>query len=324
MISIVVPTNRIGGLDVLFDSLERQTCRDFELVLVDNIHQYRAELVAERAKQYSFPVVHVPPRENPFPKVCYCRTMNTGILHASGSALLYLCDYCWLAPDAVETHADFQERVGAPFFADFAYTEFPEPACKRYCHDVHPESDPHLHTKNLKEVTRRYKEGLDKGWFSKHMWSVFKEPVDDAFRLPLELGEDGKPLTHYKLDIRGELASQEAPFPDYNFCCFKNESFPLELLLEMNGHDEDYDQSHGWQDQEFSYRLREMGISWWHAPHDKGEVRCVNPRKWLNVKEMPSMWKFNMALCDHLKPPTAAPVNHDFSLREMRDGLHGS
>jgi hypothetical protein len=55
-ISIVMPTNRVGGLDLLFKSLENQTFKNFELVLVDSLYKHRKDLVSEKAKQYSFKV----------------------------------------------------------------------------------------------------------------------------------------------------------------------------------------------------------------------------------------------------------------------------
>jgi glycosyltransferase involved in cell wall biosynthesis len=53
-ISIIMPTMRIGGLGVVFDSLEKQEFRDFELVIADNIYEYRKDIVKEKAKQYSY------------------------------------------------------------------------------------------------------------------------------------------------------------------------------------------------------------------------------------------------------------------------------
>ena len=49
-LSIVVPTMRVGGLNILFDALAAQRFTDFELVLVDGLRGKRAARVAEEAR----------------------------------------------------------------------------------------------------------------------------------------------------------------------------------------------------------------------------------------------------------------------------------
>ena len=316
MISIIIPTNRVGGLDVVFDSLEQQTERDFELVLVDNIYKYRRELVAEKAKQYSFPVRHIEPRDNPFPRVCYCRTMNTGVAHARGDIVVYQCDYTWFSPRTVFYHRTWQHVYPGPLLLDMSYTYLPKlkPGfpTDRFVHHIDPPDDAQGFTDSLNEATRLYIDALDRGELDEFMWSIFDEPLtqEKAWSLPIE-------SVHYK-------NAAEGPFQDYNYCCFKNESFPTELVLKMNGHDEDYDESHAWQDSEFSYRLREDGVKWSCGARFTGETRCINPRKILNVKTMPKIWLYNKFLCDDIKSADKhLPVNPGFSLREWREKTLG-
>lgn len=309
-LSVIIPTNRIGGLDVLFNGLEHQTNKNFELVLVDALYKYRRELVREKAAQYSFPIVHIPPRDNPFPDVCYCRTMNTGVAASCGDVLLYLCDYSWCGPDAVEAHLEFYGREKKPLALDFAYTVLPDlnPRFEPFVHKVGPEVDAMGHTESLNANTAEYVAMLDAGRLDWAMWSIFASDVTSHAKVW------SLPMTHphYR-------QLQESPLDDYNYCCFKNESFPAELILEMNGHDEDYDRSHGWQDSEFSYRTREEGVVWWSGPRARGEVRCLNPRGILNIKRMADPWLSNKALCYEIKPARAGmQVNPHLNLREMR------
>jgi len=313
MISVLVPTNRIGGLDVLFDSLACQTDGNFELVLIDNIWRYRRELVADKCAdaKYPFRVKHIEPRDNPFPKVCYCRTMNTGIEHAAGETLLYLCDYCWLGDDVIATHAEIQGRHRGPLLLDFAYTPLPKlkQEFRPFVHTLNPEADPAAFTEELDRVTAEYVEALESGSLDSLMWSIFEEsPTDQKAVWDL-----GVTHTHYK-------NAEEGAFTDWNYCCFKNESFPTELMVNMNGHDEDYDTSHGWQDSEFSYRLKHIGLGWWCGTRFQGEIRCLNPREVLNIKQQPNIWQYNKYLCDHYKrADKALPVNPDWSIRERRE-----
>lgn len=313
MISVIIPTNRVGGLDVVFDSLETQVDRDFELVLVDNLYRYRRELVAEKAKAYSFPVTHIEPRDNPFPRVCYCRTMNTGVAHARGSILLYQCDYTWMSPECLAWHSKWQEMFRGPVAVDMAYTSLPQlmsgfPA-GRFLHKVDPTAANAVEfMQSTNEATADYVDCLDRGKLDQFLWSIFAERLtyERVWSLPIE-------SVHYKNTSAGV-------FDDYNYCAFKNESFPTDLVLDMNGHDEDYDLSHAWQDSEFSYRLRERGVKWHCGCRCTGETRCINPRSILSVKRIEQPFLWNKLLCDVLKPAAEKmPVNPGFSLREMRE-----
>lgn len=310
-LSILVPTNRIGGLDVLFNSLAAQTNKNFELVLIDNIYRYRRDLVKERTKNSPFPIKHIEPRDNPFPDVSYCRTMNTGVTHARGDLLLYLCDYCWLGSDVVEAHLEFYGRRKQALALDFAYTQLPRlhDSFRPYVHKVDPTHDALLHTQSLNESTEQYVEDLRAGKLTDLLWSIFAKEVTTQ----AEVWSLGMTHAHYRhLD--------EHTLSDYNYCCFKNESLPTEMVLELNGHDEEYDRSHGWQDSEFSYRMREYGVPWWSGPRARGEVRCLNPREVLNIKRLPDQWLSNKQLCDETRRASKRlPVNPSFSLREMRE-----
>lgn len=314
-LSILCPTNRIGGLDVLFNSLAQQSNKNFELVLIDNIYRFRRDIVKERTKNAPFAIKHIEPRDNPFPDVSYCRTMNTGVAHAKGDLLLYLCDYCWLGPDVVEAHLDFYSRCHRALALDMAYTQLPplHPAFRPYVHTVDPTHDALRHTQSLNESTERYVDDLRTGQLEPLLWSIFADDVtshEQVWKL-------GMTHAHYRhLDERA--------LDDYNYCCFKNESIPTEVVLELNGHDEEYDRSHGWQDSEFSYRMREYGIPWWSGPRARGEVRCLNPREVLNIKRLPDQWLSNKLLCDDTRRAgLRLPVNPGFSLREMREEMLG-
>ena len=309
-LSIIIPTNRIGGLDILFDSLEQQSTSDFELILVDNIYRYRKDVVADMAKRYTFDFLHIPPREDPFPHVAYCQTMNTGLVHARHPFVLYLCDYVWLGKKTVEKHLGYQACYPAPLLADFAYTTLPslKSSFTPYVHEVGPEVCKDRHTSSLNEVSRRYHADLEAGKLRDLLWSIFS----DSPRSDREVWDMGTTHTHYKNTSEGE-------FPDYNYCCFKNESFPTELMLTMNGHDEDYDKSHAWQDSEFSYRLRHMGIKWHNLARYEGEARCMNPRDVLNIKVMDEPFGYNEKLCNVTKrADKQVPVNPHLDLRQMR------
>lgn len=307
MISVIVPQNRIGGLDLLFTSLAAQTYRDFELILVDNIKAWRSKWCfsafapAEDCDIPSFS--HIAPIPNDFPAARYCRTVNSGIAHAHGDTIVMLCDYSFLAPGCLATHAACQAANPGPTHLDYNYSALPElkPGLPFYG-QKHPPESPH-YLEELRVTTEHYVNALDSGQLDPFMWSIFAETPTEESVLALPVEHKHRPCT---LREPG----------DWNFCSFKNESFPTELLLEMNGLDEKLDQSHTYQDLEFSYRLRERGIPWHNGPPETGMVTVVNPRKVLNVKTMEKPIAANKAYTDG--KDYRAMVNPSWSLRSWR------
>lgn len=315
MISVIVPTNRIGGLDVLFGSLAAQTEKDFELILVDSIAKWRPRYPHDWSERpETFDYKQIEPRDNPFPWVAYCRTVNSGIAHARGETIVLLCDYSWLHPRCLETHAECQKKNPGPTHLDYNYSALPKlkegfPGYHQGGFD--PGSDPRRYDELLNETTDRYVADLESGRLDPFMWSLFEEPLTEESISALDVTHRHRPCATRKAD-------------DWNWCSFKNESFPTELFLELNGLDEAYDESHCYQDQETSYRLRERGIPWNNGPVETGMVTVVNPRPVLNVKKLRQPFGYNADLCFmHRKAENRLPVNPEFSLREWRERMAG-
>ena len=101
-VSIVTATSRLGGLDVLAATVERQTFRDFEVILVDYWWEERHGLLdLDRIPN----LVHVPPRLGRWREMSDAHNAwNTGLALARGNVVCFLSDY-WLAhPRYVEDH----------------------------------------------------------------------------------------------------------------------------------------------------------------------------------------------------------------------------
>jgi len=308
MISVITPTNRVGGLDVLFAGLKAQTYRDFELILVDNIYAFRDHSF-EFGRNFAdhmddWPSYVMPTRDNAFPATAYCRSVNTGIEQARGETIVLLCDYSWLSPRCLETHAELQKKRPGPLHLDYDYCALPKLHSEfpGYHQTGVPESELEAATN---AATDRYVADLEAGKLARFMWSIFEEP----FTSP-----EGLEVTY-----RHRPCSTRKP-GDWNWVSCKNESFPTELFLEMNGFDEAYDESHCYQDLEFSYRLRERGIEWQNGPPETGMVTVVNPRPVLNVKRLGKPIAHNKRLCELTRAAgLRLPVNPEFSLRERRE-----
>lgn len=305
MISVVVPQNRIGGLDVLADSLLRQTHRDFELILVDCIHPYRSHL--------SFPlglkVTWLDPGCDAEFHPTYMKSLNVAIEHARGDTVLFLPDFAWMHPDCLAVHAEAQKRTPGPVTLDYRYVEMPplKPGVPSYREAVSGTRElANEYSRQTNDIAKRYRADLDAGKLDDFMWSIFAEPVTQATIDTLRVELEQKPSA-------ADLAT------DWNWCSLKNESVPTELLLDMNGFEEEYDASHGWQDSSFSYRLRARGIRWHHGGPG-GMVSVVNPRAWSNIKSLREPLYYNHDLCfGSRRAELGLPVNPGFSLRRRRE-----
>lgn len=255
-ISVVVPTMRVGGLDILFTGLHGQTFKDFELVLVDGLYDKRKDIV--QAAKRDFNVKHVAPINNPFPINSFCRYANTGLVHARGQIVVFLVDYTWLPPNALEQHVKFHtghsvtEPVGLMCPHQYLATPALDPDFKPYGHDD----------------TDIYAADCASGKLDSVMWSIFNKEwrTDLTPELP--------PDTMYGADPKLGLPAGSL-LPSYFHG--KNESIRLEHALAINGWDEDLDGTHGWQDSDFSDRLAiKLGIQWTIVPHNIAYI--VNPR----------------------------------------------
>ncbi len=304
MISVIVPQNRIGGLDVLADSLLRQTHQDFELILVDCIHPYRSHL--------SFPlglkVTRLDPGSDAEFHPNYMRSLNMAIEHARGDTVLFLPDFAWVHPDCLAAHAEAQKRTPGPVCLDYDYRVMPptKPGLPNYRETVSgTRATAEEYSRETNENAKRYRADLDAGRLDDFMWSIFAEPLTEESVRALKIEHRHRPSG-------ANLAT------DWNWCSLKNESVPTELLLDMNGFEEEYDASHGWQDSSFSYRLRARGIRW-HSGRT-GMVSVVNPRAWSNIKSLREPLYYNHDLCfGSRRAELGLPVNPGFSLRARRE-----
>lgn len=257
-ISIICPTMRVGGLDVLFDSLRAQTFTDFELVLVDGLRPLRAEIVTEEARNRFLRVVHVEPEPNPFPRAAYCACANAGLRAASGEVALFVVDYTHLPPGAVAKHAEFHRRADRHQGLMLPH---------RY---VHLEVDKHFPRYGADEVEMYVNDLLH---LKKFIWSIGRVQLDVPAQ-PHRV-HDG---TLAQPDADPKLRASKGPVDPLWFHA-KNESVRLDVALETGGFCEELDGSHGWQDSEFADRLSlAHGVKWYVDPDPQTVALITNPR----------------------------------------------
>lgn len=258
--SVVLPTMRVGGLDIVVDGLRGQTFRDFELVVADGLHSRRhPHLRREMGKAggFGFPVTHAEPLSNPFPRSAFCRYANTALAHARGRYAYFVTDYTWLPPNALERHAAF-------------HAEAKGPAMLMCPHEYHvlPGIAPRFPRYEQGEI-ERYVRDVESGWLDPLMWSILMEPFagTNAAELlvdPIYGGADPK-------------NREPAGWTGKHFFHAKNESCPMADVVAVNGWDESLDGTHGWQDSELAGRLEaQRKMKFYLDPSIV--ARIVNPR----------------------------------------------
>jgi len=312
LVSVIVPTNRVGGLDLVFDSLKDQTFKDFELIISDGIYKHRKDVVAEQASGIKYK--HVEPFDNPFPLNSYCRTVNTALAHAEGELVVLFSDYTWVDPDCLLKHVKFHEKhdkvaVSSPhrYLALPPVHESAAFACYGPV-DMLDTAD-HVFEGFEKSGMDSYVKDLENGKFSEIMWSLFEEPAQ-----PLTLPEDGNPVC--PRDVK--LSVPTGPV-DPTICFLKNDSIPLKYLLELNGIDEELDGAHGYQDFDVSFRLiAKFGVTWYC---DSSNVALIpNPRSVFRMRSRERSNHSNRAIFES-KQATGFPTPNNWSLKQRRAEL---
>ncbi|MCA1979122.1 MAG: glycosyltransferase family 2 protein [Thiobacillus sp.] len=108
-LSLVMATlGRTAEIDRCVDSLAAQTCRDFELIVVDQNPDDRLVPVLARARALGLECRHLRQSE---PNQCLAR--NTGVEASRGGIVAFPDDDCWYEPDVVErVLTRFEEQHG--------------------------------------------------------------------------------------------------------------------------------------------------------------------------------------------------------------------
>ena len=260
-VSVTLGSSRPGGIDVSFYGLARQTYRDWELVFVDaRYHRRHAQVLdawdracAEAGTRV--PLIHVPNHRNQSsPWQVNCAGFNTGFMLAAGENVVMLLDYGWCPPDWLERHVRAHEGGRRIVLAPHDYR--PLPAVR-----TRDGAPPWLfyegHIGRSPEAILAERDRYDE-------ISIFAEPFD-----PQKLGDSSAPP-----HCDPKMFMPEGPIAGMPFHT-KNESFPTDVALDVNGMDEHFDRMGGPGDPEFGYRLERAGLQPWltHAV-----VACPNPR----------------------------------------------
>ena len=119
-ISVIAPTYRPGGIDILLAGMRDQTFKDFEVVLVDRRYERRHDEVVDLARRYGVNCLHVPEHRRNGRWGCTSSALNTGFALAGGRVIIMLVDWTYCPPGWIEAHlkhhAQGRSYVLAPYY----------------------------------------------------------------------------------------------------------------------------------------------------------------------------------------------------------------
>ena len=294
---------RLGGLDIIFSSLEHQTFKDFELVIVDNLYDYRKNIVAEKSKQFSFACKHIPPIENKFPIQAYCSALNSGIVNVSGDVILFTTDYRYFMPDVLQKHADFHKfsanNVGLAAPQKFVISPPPKHGLPHY---------------GTNDKYHQYIQDLHDGVLDRYMWSIFETEFNKDTAFVIEEEDIQKTGWDPKTDINltGLPGSEISPMYIY----ITNDSVKTETVLKANGMNEILDGARSHQDIEFSHRLRNLFDFRWIGDSSCMTYRVSGGHRIIEkLKLADNVDNFALSVFEKYKNGSKEPVN-SYSLAE--------
>jgi len=218
-VSLVVPTYRYGGLDVLFGGLKNQTMKDFEVLLIDDLLDERKDEVKEYAEKLGISLRHMKPKEQEkgIP-TGLCNAVNTGLIYADGDYIMFLEDHVWLNPSCLQRHLELQQPVGRVTVGPMHFCNHPP----------------------LKDL---------KGKIT--VFDKLYEDKPETVRCP-----DFRMLPNIEGVKEGETYRLNFFLANAPYSLMPNAMFPLQLCVYLNGFDERFDMGHGYGDNNFIFRAQ--------------------------------------------------------------------
>lgn len=244
LVSIVMPAYRPGGMDITLDGLAKQTCKDFELIIIDSRYERRHEALMNFADSYHVPLIHAPEHRRNGKWIVYCAAMNTGFALARGEYVLMLHDFTWVPPDWIEKHLAAHEGNDNLYItADNYHVDMPEVLFKR------PFAPADMNEANKQKTT------LDEIFYGGVVdeLAFFKDGLFNGDWLPL-------PSSPKQWQSQLTERFKAGHKPDVDWPHLSNDSIRREHILKLNGFDERFDFCRSVADQNFAIRAHLAGL----------------------------------------------------------------
>ena len=108
-VSLLVITNRPGGMDILRANVRRQTQKPDQVVLVDALYDQRAQPVQAFFDGLKIRHIPDPPKEG----ICNIEpALNEGLAHCKGDLVVFLQDYIWIPRQGIKRFVQGQNQLG--------------------------------------------------------------------------------------------------------------------------------------------------------------------------------------------------------------------
>jgi len=129
---------------LMLDSMEQQTFKDFEYIVVDGLYDKRKDEMQKLFRDYSFPIVYL--KDKPWfhseeeklgtrPGLSSAR--NTGVIHARGELMAWHDDNTWLPPDWLSRHVQ-AFNLGFDGTAGLAHGTYTPGSLEKYLAERYP------------------------------------------------------------------------------------------------------------------------------------------------------------------------------------------
>lgn len=231
-LSLIIPTYRAGGIDVLFGGLKNQTMRDYELILIDDRYNWRKHEVKKYADKLDIPLIHLPglsPKRTDKP-FGLATAWNLGLRHAEGDYVMFGQDFLWLEPDCFERHLRLQKsewRVTVGYMHHYVAPPLGDLNGKlSVFNSLHEEKPTQLELPDIR-------------------FSNVTPVPDDCDLCGVQSRKDFAKFFFHLFNT------------SYNL--MPNATFPLHVCIALNGFDERLDIGHGFQDDNLCFRLNLIG-----------------------------------------------------------------
>jgi len=108
-VSINIVTNRHGGLDAQLYYFAQQTFKDFELVILDDLHDERKDLIVDLAKKLNLSIIYNKPRRFKKNTVTCLHSLfrNEALIYSNGEYIIFFDDYQIPTPTFIEEHLKY-------------------------------------------------------------------------------------------------------------------------------------------------------------------------------------------------------------------------
>ena len=257
-VTVTLGSSRPGGVDIALRGLAEQTFKDFEIIFVDGRYHKRHAKVLDYVEHLGIrqPFIHVPNHRYNGLWGANCAGVNTGFMLSEGEIVIMLLDYAYAPPTWIEEHLKLHDKKRL-VMAPHLYTQLPDVVTLDGAVPIKFSGGPETTIDNIV----KQKENFDE-------ICIFKKPFEPSWMETLEV---------FKWPNQDPKIARTPGPAQFDLMHTKNDSFPLETVLDINGMDENFDKGRGPGDTEFGYRLNMAGCECWLSHEAK--VFCLNPRE---------------------------------------------